>query len=279
MMGAAAIHAALDFVTSRSSGPPLPAGCTVSVNFHPDALCGPDLMIAALARDGVYRSQFETGTSNGGLTAHRNGERWAWEQRMFGGAYDEADPALRPRYGALNHRRWPMGGSPRFGSAHLRLRDSVLERTSFCYPDSHLEPQHFAVADRMGLIALAEANAAGLDVLDDYVEAHVHGPIDMAADVAAVVLDPCYRATPIEQAARALPCPLEWHDGFRLPVARLADCAAYRSAAVATILARLAVAGVVTPRDIGHARQQPLDPQLLKQAWHCVARFGSTMPF
>jgi len=43
-----------------------------------------------LARDGVYRSQFETGTSNGGLTAHPGGDRWRWEQRIFGHAYDDA---------------------------------------------------------------------------------------------------------------------------------------------------------------------------------------------
>lgn len=53
---------------------------------------------------GVYRSQFETGTSNGGLSAHPGGERWAWESRIFGWAYDEATPTLHPKYGALNHR-------------------------------------------------------------------------------------------------------------------------------------------------------------------------------
>ena len=278
-VNAALVSQAIAVVAARSAGPRLPAGAAVTLNFHPDALLGSDLMIVALARDGIYRSQFETGTSNGGLTAHPGGERWRWESRMFGGVYDNADPALRPRYGALNHRHWPIGGSPRFGSAHLRLHDHVLDRTSFCYPDSHLEPQDFGVADRMNLVALADANAAGLDVLDDYVEAHVHGPIDMAADVAAVVLDPCYRGTPIEAAARALPCPIEWHDGFRLAVDRLADCAAYRSPAVAAILARLAVAGVVTPKQIGLARQAPHDPQQLKQAWHCVARFGGPFGF
>ncbi|NHA69386.1 DUF3626 domain-containing protein [Phycicoccus sp. CMS6Z-2] len=47
----------------------------VTLNFHPDRVAGAGLTIDALARDGVYRSQFETGTSAGGLTAHPGGDR------------------------------------------------------------------------------------------------------------------------------------------------------------------------------------------------------------
>jgi hypothetical protein len=43
----------------------------VTLNFHPDRLSGGLLVLEAIGRDGVYRSQFETGTSNGGLTAYR----------------------------------------------------------------------------------------------------------------------------------------------------------------------------------------------------------------
>ena len=49
-------------------------------------------------------------------------------------------------------------------------------------------------------------------MLDDYVEAQVHGVIDLAGDVEAVVLDPCYRGTPVEEDARRLgaePEPIE----------------------------------------------------------------------
>jgi Protein of unknown function (DUF3626) len=38
----------------------------------------------------VYRSQFETGISNGGL----GGDRDAWERALFGGAYQA--PGVRP---------------------------------------------------------------------------------------------------------------------------------------------------------------------------------------
>lgn len=112
----------------------------VTLNFHPARLSDGRSVLQHLARDGVYRSQFETGSSNGGLTARPGGDRWRWEQRIFGHAYDDAAATDRPKYGALNHRRRRIGGAPRFGSAHLRLTGAVLDRSTFCFPDSVLEP-------------------------------------------------------------------------------------------------------------------------------------------
>src|SRR5687768_4738126 len=122
----------------------------------------------------LRRHAFQASTSNGGLTAHPGGDRWWWESRMFGTAYGTADPSLRPKYGALNYLRRVTGGPPRFGSSHLRLRAHVLVRTTFCYPDSYLDPVDFGVADRMSLVALAEEGRASIDLLDSYIEAHVH---------------------------------------------------------------------------------------------------------
>jgi len=235
----------------------------VDLHFHPDRA------LAALVRDGVYRSQFETGTSNGGVTAHPGGDRWRWESRLFGGAYDEAPAAERPKYGALNHRCRPAGGAPRFGSAHFRLGADTLARTTFCYPDSVFEPVDFGVADRMSLIDQAEADDR--DVLDDYVEAHVHGPVRLGQDVEALVLDPCFRGTEVEELAGRLPCEVEWHHGFRLPVEELR--ADYRGPEVVEWGRRLAVDGFLDARIIGEARGGH-DPQLLKKLWHHVARFG-----
>lgn len=254
----------------------MPREMPVTINFHPDALHRGRWVIEALARESVYRSQFETGISNGGLTAHPGGERWLWEQDIFGGAYDGADPAIRPKYGALNYLGRVTGGSPRFGSAHLRLRRHVLERATFCYPDSCYNPAHFGVADRMGLVALAEQQRPGKDALDDYVEAHVHGPLVLSEDVEAVVLDPSHRGTEIEAIAEALACPVEWHPGFRMPASRVADCVAYRGPEFAGLAASLMKDGILTPREIGLARRGGLaDWQSLKRVWHCVARFGS----
>lgn len=275
-MPSSPIASALAHVRDKALGGPLPGPAAVTINFHPDALHQGRWVIEALAKEGVYRSQFETGISNGGLTAHPGGERWLWEQGIFGGAYDGADPALRPKYGALNYQGRATGGSPRFGSAHLRLRPHVLERTTFCYPDSCYSPAHFGVADRMGLVALAERQRASTDVLDDYVEAHVHGPLTLCEDVEALVLDACYRGTEIEAVAATLACPVEWHVGFRMPAARVADCVAYRGQEFADLAAALMTDGILTPRDIGLARRAGrADWQSLKRVWHCVARFGS----
>jgi hypothetical protein len=107
-------------VTRLATGEPADPSWRVTLHFHPDRLTAGTPILERLARDGVYRSQFETGTSNGGLTAH-------------------------------------PGGSPRFGSAHLRLAAHTLSRTTFCYPDSFHEPENFGAAPRLStLIALAQ---------------------------------------------------------------------------------------------------------------------------
>lgn len=99
------------------------------------------------------------------------------------GAYDEATAQERPVHGALNFRRKPVGGAPRFGSAHFRLTAQTLTRTTFCYryPDSFLEPPDFGVAARMGLLELALADHQ--DELDDYIEAQFHGPVRLHRDL------------------------------------------------------------------------------------------------
>jgi hypothetical protein len=259
----------------------------VTINFHPDRPVpgGRELVIERLVHDPHWRTQFETGTSNGGLTARPGGDRWRWEHTMFAGRYDEGAPDLRPRYGALNHRQRPAGGAVRFGSAHLRLESHVLERTTFCYPDSAFEPEHHGLIDPNPLIARADADVAAgaVDLLDDYVEAHVHGPVSIAHDVAAVVLDPCYRGTRVEEAAAALPAAVEWHPGFRLPVEELTEHADYRGpriVEVARAVAREHTAdGVLTPAAVGAAaRAGNHDPQDVKKVWHHLARWGAVSP-
>lgn len=265
---------ALRHVAARSIGPALAPGLRITLNFHPDREAGGLPILAALARDGACRSQFVTGTSNGGLTAHPGGDRWRWESRIFGGVYDDADPRERPVYGGLGFRRQVVGAAPRFGSSHLRLRPEALTRATFCYPDSAAEPAAFGVAAAMPLIALAESGER--DALNDYVEAHVHGGVDLARDVEALVLDPSYRGTPVEEAAGALPCPVEWHPGYRITVAELYRNAEYRGFAYAEPGARIAEGGVVDPRVIGDAvREGRADPQALKMLWHTLARFGA----
>jgi hypothetical protein len=126
------------------------------------------------------------------------------------------------------------------------------------------------------LIALAEADDQ--DPLDDYIEAHVHGVIDLTRDVEALVLDPCYRDTPVQAAARKLACPVEWHGGFTLTTAELRRHPGYRGPEYVALGLGLALArdGALDPGVIGHAaRTGRFDDQHPKRVWHYVARFGT----
>ena len=277
---------ATEHVARSSSGGKLDRSLRVTLNFHPDRVLDGATVVEWLARDGVYRSQFETGTSNGGLTAHPGGARWRWEQRIFGHAYDDAPVAERPKYGALNHRRRSLGAAPRFGSAHLRLTEATLDRSTFCFPDSVFEPTAMATADRFDLLRVVdlfdareltdevEATEGGL--LDDYVEAHVHGTVELAGDVEAVVLDPSFRGTPIEDQAGSLGVPVEWHEGRRLRVETLTGHPAFRGPSIVEVGRRVAHDGELDAAIIGRAALAGHeDPQDLKKVWHCVARFGT----
>lgn len=270
-------EAAVSHVRTRALGAPIDPALRVTLNFHPDRQHRGIPILRSMARDGRYRNQFETGTGNGGLTAHPGGRRWVWEQRIFGGAYDDAPAQERPKYGALNHRDSPVGGAPRFGSAHLRLAPHTLARTTFCYPDSVFEPEHFGTATHLDLTTAADQDwTTGVtEDLDNYVEAHVHGVVDLATDVEALVLDPVYRGTSVESDAAALPCEVEWHGGFRLDLATVRANPEYRGAHIVDVAAQVAADGHLDPAVIGAAvatgRQ---DPQDVKKVWHYLARFG-----
>lgn len=300
----------------------------LTVNFHPDRLCADGRPVAsALAQDGVYRSQFVTGISNGGLTAYAGGDRDRWEHRMFGGAYQrpEVAPADRPTYGGLNLLDHADGACPRFGSCHLRLRPAVLARATFCLGDSHLDPGVVGTADAFeavlaglltGVAGTGEClGRAGTDVatlartllepssapatvgraLDDYVEAQIHGPLDLAQDVEELVVDPSFAGTPtgatLESIARRYGLPLRWHPGFALTVDRVD--AEFRGPAIPVLAARLhrefarpgepvdaaligrGAVSVVTEPERWADRGPIADTlQHLKQLWHVLVRFG-----
>lgn len=268
-------------VAALSTGGPVDPSFRVTLNFHPDRLVGGSggtPILEMMARDGRYRSQFETGTSNGGLTAHPGGDRWRWESRIFDGAYDDGHAENRPKYGSLNFRGRAIGGSPRFGSAHFRLTAQTLDRTTFCYPDSYEEPEHFGVAARVStLVSMAEADDSSRDeALDDYVEAHVHGELLLDRDVEALVLDPSFRGSSIEESADRLGCPVEWHGGFRLSMDEMRLRPDYRGPEFVQLGEEIAHNGFLDPAIIGNAsRTGNYDQQSLKRVWHYVARYGS----
>lgn len=262
------------------------AGPALVLHFHPGWAAGGRTVVDALAASGTYLSQWVTGTSNGGLTARPGGDRWAWESRLFAGRYDAAPPDDRPVYGAWNRHDDPYGAAPRFGSAYLRLRPGVVERSTFCWPDSVFDPRAFGGVDRLAdLCALADAGvldptllpaaAADLplnDPLNDYVEAHVHGGVTLTDDVEAAVVDP----SDLEEhgdALSRLPCPVEVHPGYAV-AARDID-PGYRGQVPVDLARHLG--DELTPALLGAAQRSGRhDPQAIKWLWHCLARFGRT---
>lgn len=157
------------------------------------------------------------------------GGRSRWEHALFDGAYDDVEPADRPRYGGLDLLPYPDGACPRFGSTHLRLRRETPSRCTLAWGDSVTDPSVLRTWDQVvDVLAAAAADAApemrgeartGADRLDPYVEAHVHGGLRMS-DVEAVVTDPSYRDTPVwEDLSRACSrsgSTLRTHAGYAL---------------------------------------------------------------
>ncbi|NPD23823.1 DUF3626 domain-containing protein [Corallococcus exiguus] len=267
-------HPALEHVHPQARGGPMDRQLRVTLHFHPDVLFEGSGILTAMRRDGRYRSQFETRTSNGGLTAFPDGARWRWESRLFNGVYDARHGSERPKYGSLNFRGEAHGGSPRFGSSYFRLTEAALDRSSFCFPDSVFEPTSFGTSERMALIGLAEATPFE-DPLDWYVEAHVHGDLRIPEDIEALVLDPSYEGTPIEDEARALGVRVEWHPGYAVTLNELRPHASYRGDDILRLAEQLADDERLTPFILGLARADAsVDPQSLKKVWHCLARFG-----
>ena len=295
------VSRALAVVRSRFPEPG-PAGLVervaITVSFHPDRLVrGGRTVVECLAAEGVYRSQFETGISNGGL----GGPRAGWEERMFPGVY--AGPLGRPVYGALNLAGYPDGASPRFGSCHLVLRPAVAGRATFSLGDSVRLPTVAGTADVFGAVWAAllrevadegtalnlpadspdawvsslrrEKTAAGR-ALDHYIEAQIHGGLTLGEDVAAVVADPSFRGTPYEAHLAALSGTLRWSPGFSLAPAEFP--AGLRGPEIPPLAAGIATRYGVPALDaevIGRAAREPGAPlQLIKYLWHILVLLG-----
>jgi hypothetical protein len=231
----------------------------VTLNFHPDRLIADGRSVAEALRDeGLDRGQFETGISSGGLTAFPGGDRDEWERRLFHGAYHAAatisEPAAaRPKYRGLNLADFTNGPAPAFGSCALVLSRHEAARTTFLFGDSSERYEDVETDDAFEsvLAALIERVAAtgqmlGLPgisvggmlerlrdpaplrgffrVLDDCIETHTHGPINLATDADAFLLDPSYRGTPtgaaLHGAADRYRLELSWHSGSQLALER-----------------------------------------------------------
>ncbi|NGY64992.1 DUF3626 domain-containing protein [Lentzea sp. NEAU-D13] len=127
----------------------------------------------------------------------------------------------------------------------------------------------FGTAQRFALIELIDDR----DPLDNYVEAHVHGPVTLD-DVEALVLDPSFPDT-VE-----LPCPVERHAGFRLSTTDLLRHQDYRTPESVALGLTIAENGYLDPHILESAavNNAGAAPQVVKHLWHHLARFGIRCP-
>eukprot|EP00931_Biecheleriopsis_adriatica_P059040 TRINITY_DN35264_c0_g1_i1.p1 TRINITY_DN35264_c0_g1~~TRINITY_DN35264_c0_g1_i1.p1 ORF type:complete len:1490 (+),score=346.70 TRINITY_DN35264_c0_g1_i1:27-4496(+) len=117
--------------------------------------------------DEYYRTQFETGTSRGALDSANN-TRKRWEKELFGGAYEEAKPFERCKYGALGVMNDYRGvlSAYQYGDSYLVLKDVRL-RTTFAATDSGgIAGSRLAVLDKYAHV-LQEYNDSEIKALVD----------------------------------------------------------------------------------------------------------------
>lgn len=211
----------------------------VALHFHPDrpTRAGEQcrLVARALLEDGIYKSQFETGISNGLVAMQAGGLRDQWEEKLFNGAYqgEAVHPSHRPKYGALDLMRNADGPAPRFGSCYFVLKPHVSSRSTFTFGGSQDQPKYCGTADEFDAIlsalmeecfvrdfALGVANVRPATVaayiealkmptpsqqvfssmaasrnLDHMIEAQIHGMVRLDSDVEALVADPSFQGT------------------------------------------------------------------------------------
>ncbi len=283
----------------------------LTLNFHPDRVDkSGSTVAAALLAGGRYRSRRATGTSDAGDGAAAEDPQ-RFERALFGFAYEAAGSATVewPVYGAFDLLGDPHGGSPRFGSAYLVLAPHVRERTTMCIGDSRAGPRDVGTFDACWslLAGLAEQAAAGalldrglgrgallraLDGavvaatparrLDGYLEAQVHGGVDLSTDVDALVLDPSFTGTRVERdladAAGRYGFELRRHDGSELAAT---DVPIDVHAPTMPDIARLAARpdGMVDAASIGVAVRRgqhptPAPDEQFEQLWQTLLTVG-----
>jgi len=103
----------------------------------------------------------------------------------------------------------------------------------------------------------------------------VRGELNLTRDVKALVLDPSYKDTEVEQLAGKLGCAVQRHDGFTLAISKMEKYPEYRGSDYVELGKEIAHNGVLTPHIIGVAASTgKYDMQDLKRVWHYLTRFG-----
>ena len=300
----------------------------VGLHFHPDRLNPSGRSVAEmLLTEGYYKNQFETLLSNGKLAPQIGSPRDDWENNMFGDAYGPTVPlSERPKYGALNLMLLPDGPSPRFGSCYLLLKPSVLNRCTFTYMDSHLGPPERGTIDLfddiiasllvdsferefcLGVSGIRPPEL--LDILknklakdfedpsdqmpirnlDFYIEAQLHGPVNLRTDADLLVTDPSFdeneTGSILKHLAEKFNIGHFKHRGFSLSDKQIPSD--FRGSTMPSLAQRISVNGIINAKIVGDAAIEVVkNPKLwcdrgtteevlqeLKQLWHILVRFG-----
>jgi hypothetical protein len=136
------------------------------------------------------------------------------QSRIFGGAYDDTLASERPKYGALK-----LPPKARRCSAQVRIGTCTAQR-------ANLAAYYFLLSGQR--VRTRRVRRRRANVRDRQRKGRRQGrsrrlhrgasarPVRLGHDVEALVLDPGFRGTDVEALSVALPCPVEWHHGFRL---------------------------------------------------------------
>ena len=304
----------------------------IAIHFHPDRLTPDSLTVAeSILSSASYKSQFETFLSSGKLSPNMGGPRDRWENRMFGDSYVGLDVSVsdRPKYGAFNLMLLPDGPCPRFGSCHFILSPRILKRCTFTYLDSYLEPKERGTIDNFediisSLLAdsferefvLGEneirpgklikhlkdnlknpfedpSSKPAARNLDFYIEAQIHGDINLSTDVDILVYDPSFIGTEtgenLKKICERFDIDSYSHCGFSMKSENFPDN--FRGPKMPSLATRVASSGIINAKLIGDAAAELASKaeiwsdrgtseeilQELKLLWHVLVKYGARM--
>ncbi len=299
----------------------------IAIHFHPERLTKAGHSVAeGLVRMGRFCTQYETGISSGSPTAFPGGARDEWEKIFFGGQYHQETNKLleRPKYGALMLGGHLDGPAPRFGSCYLVLDQKVNTRSSYTYGGNQGDLMHektgtwenldrvilalLVAREQDHILGLKEKSLGELlhrigvkeeyqrenrslgNALDSFVEAQIHGPVDLEKDAVKLVADSSFRETEIHTAFKELSnrfkLEIDWYPGYALPIAEVPSH--FRGYEIGPLVKRIATDGILTTAKIGEAAnafqrgpeswpylgegQEPLT--YFRRVWHALLYHG-----
>ena len=158
-----------------------------------------DKLLPILINETHYKNQFETGTSHGSRDLKA---RKTWENNIFNNIYDKAEGRDRVKYGVLNIVGDIRGvkNCKQYGDSFFILR-KVRLRTSFASADSSLASVKIASCEHYKhvlneymdneltaviQVATKKKPFANSDVINNYKEVQIHGPIVLGEHIECV---------------------------------------------------------------------------------------------